>query len=185
MRNNRRQQFHNNACHFRIKRAQILAALTRLRVNAAQVIARRIAQLHNGANGGIEIVATEVVGHFAHHAMAFTHQDFDQFGGFFLAHVLLEKSCVIGNARQVVHNAPSAVQELVNARQAVFIPQQLFIRRRHEQDVRAARIGTVLHNHVLRRYHVALRLGHNFAVAIKHHALAQQIREGLVEIEHP
>ena len=116
--------------------------------------------------------------------MTLAHQGLCQLGALFLADALLEKRCVIGNTRQVVHNAPSAVQELVNARQAVFVPQQLFVGRRHEQDVRTARIGTVLHNHVLGRYHVALRLRHNLAVAIKHHALAQQVREGFVEIEH-
>ena len=69
--------------------------------------------------------------------------------------------------------------------QAVLVPLQFLVRRSHEQDVRAHGIAAVAGDHVLGRDDVALRLAHNVAVLVKHHALAQQVLERLVEVQHP
>ena len=115
--------------------------------------------------------------------MALTHQRLEGVGGIQLG-AAVKQRILARLALQVVHSAPHAVQELVQARKAVFIPQQLLVGRSHEQNVAAHGIGTVGGNHVFRRNNVALRLRHNVAVLVEHHALAQQIRERLIEVQH-
>ena len=45
--------------------------------------------------------------------------------------------------------------------------------------------GAVSGDHLLRRDDVALRLAHDLAIRVEHHALAQQVGERLVEVEQP
>ena len=96
----------------------------------------------------------------------------------------LVQRILVGLAHQVVHHAPHAVEELVHAGQAVLVPLQLLIRRSHEQDVGAHGVAAVARDHLLGGDDVALGLAHDVAVLVKHHALAQQVLERLVEVQH-
>ena len=98
---------------------------------STQEIVRAVHELHDGGNRGVEVVAVDVVGHLAHNAMALTHQRLESVSGIQLG-VAIEQRILARLALQVVHGAPHAVQELVQARKAVFVPQQLFVRRSHE-----------------------------------------------------
>ena len=148
-----------------------------------QVLAGGIRQLHDGGDGGVEVVALDVGRHLLHHAMALTNELLRRGHGRLVSRLLREQRLVAGLTAQVVHLAPQTVQELVHARQAVLVPQLLLLGRPQEQDVGAHGVGAVFGDHLLRRDHVALRLAHHIAVGVEHHALAQQVREGLVEVE--
>ena len=100
-------------------------------------------------------------------------------GGAFLVIGLLVRF-----AHQVVDDTPRAVEEAVDAAEAGLVPIEILIGRRHEQDVGAHGVGAVLVHHDDGRNHVALRLGHSLAVLVFHHALAQQVGERLVEVDH-
>ena len=179
----RRHELHEHLGHFRIERAVILASGAVIGAERAQVLARGVRQLHNGGDGGVEVVALDVGRHLLHHTMALADELLRRSDRGLVGRLLSEQRFVAGLAAQVVHLAPQTVQELVHARQAVLVPQLLLLGRPQEQDVGAHGIGAVFGDHLLGRDHVALRLAHHIAVGIEHHALAQQVREGLVEIE--
>ena len=117
--------------------------------------------------------------------MALAHQLFERFDALVLGRARLVQRFLVGGSHQVVHDAPCAVHELVDARQAALVPQQVLVGRGHEQDVGAHGVGAVLGDHVLGGDDVALRLRHRLAVLVLHHALAQQVRERLVELKQP
>ena len=73
----------------------------------------------------------------------------------------------------------------MHAGQAVLVPLQLLIGRGHEQDVGAHGVAAVARDHLLGGDDVALGLAHDVAVLVEHHALAQQVLERLVEVQHP
>ena len=183
VRGKRSKQLHDDLGNLVAARSPLGVCGTLFGACSTQEIVRAVHELHDGGNRGVEVVAVDVVGHLAHHAMALAHQRLESIGGIQLG-VAIEQRILARLALQVVHGAPHAVQELVQARKAVFVPQQLFVRRSHEQNVATHGIGAIGGNHIFRRNDVALRLRHNVAVLVEHHALAQQIRERLIEVQH-
>ena len=183
VRSKRSKQLHNDFGNLVATSSPLGVGGTLFGARSTQEVVRAVHELHDGGNRGVEIVAVDVIGHLAHHAMALTHQRLEGVGGIQLG-VAIEQRILVCLALQVVHSAPHAIQELVQARKAVFIPQQLLVGRSHEQNVATHGIGTVGGNHVFRRNDVALRLRHNVAVLVEHHTLAQQIRERLIEVQH-
>ena len=185
MRAHGRQQLHQHLGNPGRERLLVGRCRALLGAALAQVVARRVSQLHDGGDGGIEIVAVEVVDHLAGHAMTLAQQHLAGLGDIGIARTGLEQRVLAGLARQVVDHAPCAVEELVHAGQAVLVPLQFLVGRGHEQDVGAHRVGAVTGNHILGGNDVALRLAHDVAVLVKHHALAQQVLERLVKVHQP
>ena len=86
--------------------------------------------------------------------------------------------------RQRPHLVPDALQEALHGSAALVVPLQVLVGRGHEQDVGARRVDAVVGDDVFGRDDVALGLGHGLAVLVFDHALAQQVRERLVEVDH-
>ncbi len=98
-------------------------------------------------------------------------------------------SAGVGNALaadrlgQPIDQTPHAGEEPEAALEPGVGPLDLLLRRRHEHDVEADRVGAELLDHVVGIDDVALRLRHDLAV-LEHHALRQQARERLVDRRH-
>ncbi len=81
-------------------------------------------------------------------------------------------------------DAPDAAEEAIGALDALVAPLEVAVDRRREEDEEARGVGAVLRDDLLRRDDVALRLRHLRAV-LEDHALREQVRERLVEIDEP
>ena len=163
--------------------SQRLVCAASLQRRQAQVGTSGVHQLHDGAERGVELVAAKVLLDLGDNAVALAQERLGGLSDIALG-IRFEEGVPARSASQIAHGAPSAVEELVDARQALLVPQQLLVGRRHEQDAGAHGICAVAGDHAFRGDDVALGLGHDVTVLVEHHALAQQVGEGLVEAQH-
>src|SRR5882724_4914246 len=78
-----------------------------------------------------------------------------------------------------VNKAKHAIQKAPGAFDAFFTPLEIFLRRRGEKGVEAARIGAEFFRHFIRADNVAFGLGHGRA-ALEYHALREEAADWLV-----
>ena len=83
----------------------------------------------------------------------------------------------------VIDETPDTGQEPEAALEARVGPLDFLLRRRHEHDVQAQGIRTVLLEHRVGVDNVALRLRHDRAV-LEHHALREELGERLGVVDH-
>ena len=151
------------------------------RRHGVEVGVRGVHQLHDGGDGGVELLAVEVLGALGERAMALAVELQTLLG----ERRLIEGGRVRPRLDELPDGAPSALDEAVRAGHGVRIPIEVLLGRGDEQDRQAHRVGAVGLDNGGRRHHVALGLAHDVAVLVLHHALAEQVGERLVHVEQP
>ena len=138
-----------------------------------------IRQLHNRGDRSIEVpAAAEVLRDLTDRLVQFAQQGSCSRRCF--------RSCgdrTAGQLRMPHNKAIDPRQEAAYARDAIFLPIQIAIRRRSKQCIHARCIGAIARDHLVRRHHIALRLRHLRAV-LDHHPLRKETCRRLVIPNH-
>ena len=137
-------------------------------------------QFHDRGDGGVELEAVaHVLGDLLDRQMLAAAQ----VAGFGRGHVVGTGAAGLdrGQALGLVHEqTPDAVQEARGAFDAAVGPGEVTLRRRGEEAEQTHGVRAVLGDHGRGVHHIALGLGH-LAAVLEHHALGEQVGEGLVQ----
>ena len=148
--------------------------------HVVHVLARGVGDLHDRRDRRVELAAVEVLRaldpHAVEHAVELRTRGRER--------RRVERRVRVGVAGEHPYDAPGALDEAVGARDGLGVPVEVLLGRRHEEDGKAHGVGAEWLDDARRRHHVALGLGHRVAVLVLDHALAEQVGEGLVHVEH-
>ena len=157
--------------------AQRLVAVSAL--SGVEVGARRVNELHDGRDGGVELAAIEVLGALGDGPVTLAielHRNLVERG-------LVEGHVGVAGLDELPHDTPGALDEAVGALNGLGIPVEVLLGRGDKQDRQTHGVGAVGLDDRARGHDVALGLGHGVAVLVLDHALAQQVGEGLVHTQ--
>ena len=157
--------------------AQGLVAVSTL--GSVEVGARRVDELHDGRDRGVELAAIEVLGALGDGAMTLAvelHRGL-------VEHGLVEGHAGITRLDELPHDTPGALDKAVGTLDGLGIPVEVLLGRGDKQDRQTHGVGAVGLDNRARGHDVALGLGHGVAVLVLDHALAQQVGEGLVNTQ--
>ena len=148
-------------------------------LGSVEVGARRVDELHDGRDRGVELAAIEVLGALGDSAVTLAVE---------LHRGLVERGLVEGHVGvtrldELPHDTPGAFNEAVGALNGLGIPVEVLLGRGDKQDRQTHGVGAVGLDDRARGHDVALGLGHGVAVLVLDHALAQQVGEGLVNAQ--
>ena len=148
-------------------------------LGGVEVGARRVDELHDGRDRGVELAAIEVLGALGDGAVTLAIE---------LHRNLVERGLVKGHVGvagldELPNDTPGALDEAVGALNGLGIPVEVLLGRGDKQDRQTHGVGAVGLDDRARGHDVALGLGHGVAVLVLDHALAQQVGEGLVHAQ--
>ena len=148
-------------------------------LGGVEVGARRVDELHDGRDRGVELAAIEVLGALGDGAVTLAIE---------LHRNLIERGLVKGHVDvagldELPNDTPGALDEAVSALNGLGIPVEILLGRGDKQDRQTHGVGAVRFDDRARGHDVALGLGHGVAVLVLDHALAQQVGEGLVHAQ--
>ena len=153
--------------------------VTGIALSGIEVGARRVDELHDGRDGGVELAAVKVLGALGNGAMTLAiklHRDL-------VEHGLVKGHVGVAGLDELPHDTPGALNEAVSALDGLGIPVEVLLGRGDKQDRQTHGVGAVGLDDRARGHDVALGLGHGVAVLVLDHALAQQVGEGLVHAQ--
>ena len=148
-------------------------------LGGVEVGARRVDELHDGRDGGVELAAIEVLGALGDGAVTLAIE---------LHRNLVERRLVEGHVGvtgldELPNDTPGALDKAVSALDSLGIPVEVLLGRGDKQDRQTHGVGAVGLDDRARGHDIALGLGHGVAVLVLDHALAQQVGEGLVHTQ--
>ena len=147
--------------------------------DVVHILGRRVHELHRRGDCRVELAAVKVV----------RALDAQLVEGAVELCVCTGEFCGIdlsplGAVREQPHHTPGALDEAVGARDGLGVPVEVLLGRSHEENGQTHGVRTVGVDHTGGRNDVALRLGHGVAMLVLDHALAEQVGEGLVLVDH-
>ena len=148
-------------------------------LGGVEVCARRVDELHDGRDRGVELAAIEVLGALGDGPVTLAielHRNLVERG-------LVEGHVSVAGLDELPNDTPGALDEAVGALNGLGIPVEVLLGRGDKQDRQTHGVGTVGLDNRARGHDIALGLGHGVAVLVLNHALAQQVSEGLIHTQ--
>ena len=148
-------------------------------LGGVEIGARRVDELHDGRDRGVELAAVKVLGALGDGAVTLTielHRNLVERG-------LVEGHVGVARLDKLPNDTPGALDEAVGALDGLGIPVEVLLGRGDKQDRQTHGVGAVRFDDRARGHDIALGLGHGVTVLVLDHALAQQVGEGLVHAQ--
>ena len=145
--------------------------------DSLEIVVGGVHHLHDSRDGGVELRAVEVLGALHDRAVELA---IERLGG--LVGKRAFDIALGGRLGKLAHGTPGALEEAVAARNGLGIPVEVLLGRGDEENGQAHGVGAIGLDDRAGRHDVALGLAHRLAVLVLHHALAQQVDEGLVDV---